>query len=122
MGASHQLGRHGEALACHFLERAGWTLLERNYRAGRNEVDLVMRLGQIIAFVEVKSRKGVGFGHPLEAITAKKQREIGRVARAWVEARGGLRGLVVRFDAVAVSFDCSGRTVVEHVPDAWRLG
>ena len=116
------MGRRGEAVACRFLERAGWTLLERNYRAGRKEVDLVMRRGQTVAFVEVKARKGVGFGHPLEAITAKKQREVGRVARAWVEARGGLHGLLVRFDAVAVTYDADGRAFVEHVPDAWRLG
>ncbi len=125
MSAAGDLGREGEAIAARHLEDAGWTVLERNYRAGRNEVDLIVSRGRTVAFVEVKARRGDGFGHPLEAITARKKGEIAKVARAWLRARGGLRGLSLRFDAVAVRFgaarDPSEAPRIEHVADAWRL-
>lgn len=125
MHEAAETGREGETIAALYLEDAGWTVLERNYRAGRNEVDLIIARGRTVAFVEVKSRRGHGFGHPLEAITAHKRGEIAKVARAWVRARGGLRGLVLRFDALAVNFGrASGAAEpphIEHVPDAWRL-
>ena len=120
MADAHRLGRRGEELAARFLERAGWTILERNYRSGRNEVDLVVRRGRTVAFVEVKARSGAGYGHPLEAITARKRREIVRVARAWLDEQGGPRGLEVRFDAVAVELGPGGALHLDHVADAWR--
>jgi len=87
---------------------------------GRKEIDLVARRGEVVAFVEVKTRAGRGYGHPLEAITWKKRREIQQVAAAWVE-RYGRDGDVYRFDAVAVLVLGGGEPVVEHVEDAWRM-
>ncbi len=118
-GTSLELGREGERLAAALFERMGWTILERNYRAGRKEVDLIARRGTLVAFVEVKSRRDTGFGHPLEAITWKKRREISEVARRWTEAHPGV-GRTYRFDAVAVFFGRAGPTRIEHVEDAWR--
>lgn len=120
MGASHDLGRRGEAIAAATLTRRGWTVVARNYRLGHKEIDLVMRRGQLVAFVEVKTRAGEGYGHPLEAVTAAKRREIERVARAWM-ARHGQPDDVYRFDAVSVICEGSAPPVVEHVEDAWRL-
>ncbi|MFW6079751.1 MAG: YraN family protein [Gemmatimonadota bacterium] len=120
MSSSHDLGRRGEALAAATLARRGWTILERNFRLGRNEIDIVARRGVVVAFIEVKTRAGLGHGHPLEAITRAKRREIERVARAWLE-RHGRPGDVYRFDAVAITWRRHGRPVVEHVPDAWRV-
>ena len=117
---SLDLGRKGEALAARHLEQLGWTVLERNYRAGRKEVDLVVRRGSVVAFVEVKSRRGHQYGHPLEAITWKKRREIAEVARAWRSSNPTV-GSTLRFDAVAVSFRRGGPPFVEHVEGAWRL-
>jgi putative endonuclease len=115
------LGDRGEQLAAQHLERAGWTVLHRNYRLGHREVDLVARRGEVVAFVEVKTRAGLGYGHPLEAITAKKRGEVQRVAAAWVE-RHGTPGDVYRFDAVAVLILAGRDPQVEHVEDAWRMG
>lgn len=120
MAQSHHLGRRGEALAAALLERRGWIVLARNFRVGHKEVDLVVRRGDVVAFVEVKTRGGRGYGHPLEAITTAKRREIEHVARAWV-ARYGAVGLTYRFDAVAVLDPGAGDPSLEHVPDAWRL-
>jgi putative endonuclease len=114
------LGARGEALAAEHLERAGWVIADRNFRVGHREIDLVARRGEVVAFVEVKTRSGLGFGHPLEAITLRKRREIQRVAAAWVD-RHGRPGDLYRFDAVAILSGGGGVMEVEHVEDAWRL-
>lgn len=121
MTGAHTLGRQAEQVAARFLERNGYAVLTRNFRHGRREIDLIVRRGDLVAFVEVKARAGSGYGHPLEAITARKRREIEKVARAWV-ARHGRAGLAYRFDALAVLWRKGGTPVVEHVPGAWRLG
>jgi putative endonuclease len=114
------LGVRGESVAARHLEREGWSILHRNFRMGRKEIDLVARRGEVVAFVEVKSRAGSGYGHPLEAITWRKRREIQQVASSWVH-RFGREGDVYRFDAVAVMWLPGRDPEVEHVEDAWRL-
>ena len=114
------LGDRGERMAADFLERGGWTILARNFRIGHREVDLVARLGEVVAFVEVKTRAGLGYGHPLEAITLKKRREIRQVAQCWVD-RHGQPGDEYRYDAISVLIVDGGGPVIEHVEDAWRM-
>lgn len=118
MGRSHDLGRRGEAFAAAWLERRGWSIVARNHRLGHKEIDLVVRRGSVVAFVEVKTRAGAGWGHPLEAITRAQRTEIERVARVWIE-RHGRPADIYRFDAIAVVWQ-GGRPSVEHVEDAWR--
>ena len=113
------LGDRGERMAADFLERGGWTILARNFRIGHREVDLVARLGEVVAFVEVKTRAGLGYGHPLEAITLKKRREIQQVAQCWVD-RHGQPGDEYRYDAISVLIVDGGGPIIEHVEDAWR--
>ncbi len=117
----HELGVRGERLAARYLEAHGYAIVDRNYRFGRREIDLIVRRGDTIAFVEVKARAGTGFGHPLEAITALKRREVEKVARAWVR-RHGAAGLRYRFDAVGIVLRQGADPTIEHVPNAWRLG
>jgi len=119
MGAGHELGRRSEALAAELLEAAGWRILARNFRYRRKEIDLIARRGGVVAFVEVKARAGPAFGHPLEAVTAAKRREIETVARAWV-ARFGRPGDTSRFDTVAVVWEKGKPPRFQHVEDAWR--
>jgi putative endonuclease len=95
-------------------------VLARNFRLGRKEIDLVARRGEVVAFVEVKTRSGHGYGHPLEAIGWKKRREIGQVAAAWID-RFGRDGDVYRFDAVSVLMPAGREPEVDHVEDAWRM-
>lgn len=119
MGEPHEFGRTCEAAAASALISAGWRILERNFRSGHREIDIVARRGSVVAFVEVKGRRGPGYGHPLEAITRRKRREIQRVAQWWV-VRHGRRGDVYRFDAIAVTLSETGGVIIEHVEDAWR--
>lgn len=118
-GPTRPLGDRGEQIAAEYLERNGWVVLDRNFRMGRKEVDLVARRDGVVAFVEVKTRAGLGYGHPLEAITWKKRREIRQVATAWVE-RHGRPSDQYRFDAIAIQLPSGGAPRLEHVPDAWR--
>ena len=119
-GNNKPLGDRGEEIAAAHLAERGWRILHRQFRIGHREIDLVARRGEVVAFVEVKTRGGTGYGHPLEAITWKKRREIQRVALAWID-RFGRPGDVYRFDAVAILLPAGGEARVEHVEDAWRL-
>jgi len=119
MAQSHELGSRSEQIAAEYLAARGYEILARNYRVGHREVDLIVARGGLVAFVEVKARAGPAYGHPLDAITWAKRREIERVARTWI-AGHGKAGNVYRFDAVAVLW-YGQRSVVEHVPDAWRI-
>ena len=91
-----ELGKRGEAIAAEYLEAKGYRTLDQNYRFEREEVDLVMfeptpaNDGGEIVFVEVKARRGTGFGRPEDAVDEAKQKAIRRVAEAW------LHGLRVR--------------------------
>ncbi len=118
---THQVGRRFEELAAEHLLASGWTILARNYRFGRKEIDLIVARGRTLAFVEVKGRRGDGYGHPLEAITWRKRREISHVARHWIHENGA-GWSVIRFDAIAVWEVAGEHPTVEHTPDAWRLG
>ncbi len=119
MTRSHELGRAGERLAASYLRRRGWSILERNWRFHQKEIDLVVRRGEQVAFVEVKSRDGRSLAHPLESITRAKRRDLTTAARGWIALRGTV-GESYRFDAVAVVRDAAG-TRLEHIEDAWRL-
>ena len=119
MAQSHELGRRSESIAARFLESHGYEILERNYRVGHKEVDLIVRRNDLIAFVEVKARAGPGYGHPLEAITWAKRREVAYVARVWIAAHGP-PGLTYRFDALAIVWKGS-QPVIDHLPNAWTL-
>ena len=117
MHAPHALGRLGEARAREHLTARGWTIAALNYRFGRREVDIVARKGNLVAFVEVKTRAGDGYGAPEEAVTRLKRREIEIVAREYL-CRHRLDDVDVRFDVIGVTVGRHAR--IEHLEDAWR--
>jgi putative endonuclease len=110
-------GALGERVAEHWVTGRGWTVLERRYRAGRRDLDLVMRRGQTVAFVEVKTRRGDGFGDPVSAVNGWKQRQLVRSAEVWI-ARHGEPGLEYRFDVIGILVDEHGPRV-EHLENAF---
>jgi putative endonuclease len=105
MRARSKLGRAGEGLAADLYRRAGFTVLERNFRSGREEIDLIVGRGELLVFCEVKTRRTDDWGLPAEAVDPRKQAALRRVAGAWLSAR---RDRVrsgpteVRFDVVSV--------------------
>lgn len=120
-GRSRSTGSWGERVAASHLKRYGWNVLARNYREGRHEIDLVVRRAEMVAFVEVKTRSGKGFGPALGSITAAKRRSIRRVAERWVQ-RYGRDGLMYRFDAIGITPSArTGEALIEHVEGAWGV-
>jgi putative endonuclease len=118
----HHLGIAGEQLAAEHLERLGYRILERNYRTRWGELDIVAFDGHTLAFCEVKTRRvGGRAGSALEAVGPGKQSQVRRIAGRWlVERRERPYADVLRFDAIGVSFDGTGRLVaLEHVEGAF---
>jgi putative endonuclease len=116
----HALGRLGESHAREYLRRRGWSIEALNYRFGRREVDIVARKGALVAFVEVKTRAGDGFGAPEEAVTRLKRREIEIVAREYLH-RHRLDDVDVRLDVISVTVGRDAHIErVAHIEDAWR--
>jgi putative endonuclease len=114
-----ETGRYGEALAAAHLEAKGYRIAERNYRAGRGEIDLIAWTpdgGQLV-FVEVKTRSGDGFGGPEEAVNRDKQRILVRCAGAYMTAIG--YAWEVRFDIVAVVLQNGRLVALRHIEDAF---
>ncbi len=109
----------GERLAERWLQRAGWRVLQRRYRSGHRDIDLIVERSGLIAFVEVKARRGADFGDPVEAVHWRKQRELARSARDWI-GRHGRAGESYRFDVVGVLVE-GERVRVRHVTNAFQL-
>jgi putative endonuclease len=105
-------GRKAERLAASFLEGEGFEILARNHRTPRGEVDLVCREGEVLAFVEVRSRSGDEHGGPEETVGRRKARRVVYAATDWALANGGLEQ-AIRFDVVAVTFG-GGDPRIEH--------
>lgn len=114
-----EFGLVGERVAERWLKRKGWVVLQRRYRSGHRDIDLVVRQDGLVAFVEVKARTGDRFGDPVEAVNWKKQGELVRSARTWID-RHGRHGDSYRFDVVGVLV-AGDRVRVRHVEDAFRL-
>ena len=112
----HRLGLASEEQAIRYLQSRGWEVVAHRFRVGRVEVDLIARRGALVAFIEVKARKGTAFGTPFEAVTGGKRREIVKAARVWMD-RYGRRGDVYRFDCIGIV-----DSRLEHLEDAFRPG
>jgi putative endonuclease len=97
----HREGARAEALAAAVLARDGFVIVEQRFRYHRHDVDLVARRGNLVVFAEVKSRTGRRYGAPAEAVGWRKQRELARVAAAWLQ-RHGRPDDVCRFDVITV--------------------
>ena len=96
------VGNAYEAQAAEYLTAQGYRILERNFRCRTGEIDLIARDGAYLVFVEVKYRKGVAGGDPLEAVDARKQAKISRTASYYLLRKGYGETTPCRFDVVAV--------------------
>jgi putative endonuclease len=116
--SKQQLGARGEDLACAELERQGLQVLERNWRCRRGEIDIVAEErgtnGLTLVFCEVKCRSGLGFGHPLEAITFAKMQTLRQLAALWMRQHR-VRASSIRLDAIGVVLIPGNEPAVTHV-------
>ena len=121
-----RLGALGERLAADHLQARGFTIVERNFRTRRGELDLVANDGRHLVFCEVKTRVlgegGPGPFGPLVAIGPDKRRRLRAMAREWLAERGTVTrpAAELRFDAIGVSLDRSGRLLgLDHLEGAF---
>lgn len=115
------LGTYGERIAARYLSDAGLEVLDRNWRCPHGEIDLVARDGGCLVVCEVKTRRGTGFGSPVEAVDHRKLARLRRLAALWLAERRRMaagptwRVDAVRVDVVGVLRPRHGACVVEHL-------
>ncbi|MCU1538428.1 MAG: hypothetical protein JWP82_2779 [Humibacillus sp.] len=111
------LGDYGERLAGRYLTDAGLTILDRNWRCVRGEIDIVARdpdPPRALVVCEVKTRSGDGFGAPFEAVTWRKQRRLRQLAGLWCDAHPGAAG-PLRIDVISIVRPPGRRARLEHL-------
>ncbi len=101
------LGGKGELLTEHYLKRKGYKILEKNFKCKVGEADIIALYGNVLAFVEVKTRSGYEFGKPAEAVGSQKRRRYAKLASFYLLIHPEHRDKFVRFDVSEV-FDFGG--------------
>ena len=109
----------GERIAERWLRRQGWRVVQRRFRSGHRDIDLVVERDGTVALVEVKARRGREFGDPVEAVNWSKQKQLVRSASTWID-RHGRPEECYRFDVVGVLVE-GDRVRVRHVANAFVL-
>jgi putative endonuclease len=115
--ASDALGRYGEDLAAQRLETSGHEILTRNWRCKDGEIDVVAREGATLVVCEVKTRAGLTFGSPLEAVTPTKLARLRGLALRWLEQETPTWVGSIRIDVIGVLYPPGGTPTVEHIRD-----
>ncbi len=116
MGTARQqgLGAYGERVAARHLIGTGMTVLDRNWRCRAGEIDLVLRDGVVLVVCEVKTRRGLAYGHPVAAVREAKLERLQRLTLLWIESHDVVAPQV-RIDVVGVVQPRFGGPQVEHV-------
>lgn len=115
--SAKEKGKEGEELAVAFLVEKGFEIVERNYRYGKGELDLIAREKDFLVFIEVKWRESLEYGLPEEAVTKKKMAQIRKIAEAYL-AEKAISDENIRFDVVAILF-MNNEVTINHYENAF---
>jgi putative endonuclease len=96
-----ELGKEGEDLACAKVEGLGYQCIARNFRCSLGELDLIAKDGETLVFIEIKTRKGRSLDYAKEAVHARKQRQMSKVALAYMK-KNKCEDAKARFDVVVI--------------------
>ena len=113
---SAQLGRDGENLAVAHLRENGYEIVERNWRFGKLEIDIIARKGNVLSIVEVKTRSGDYFGEPEDGVTKAKERFLATAADHYIISRN--LDVEVRYDIISIVIH-NGRHELKMIEDAF---
>ncbi|HSG67306.1 MAG TPA: YraN family protein [Bacteroidales bacterium] len=116
MGESHDLGKSGEEIANEYLLKKGYTVLEKNWRHNKDEVDLIAQKDDMLVIVEVKTRSTFYFGEPEIFVNRKKQNFMIRAANAYI-LKNNIQ-LECRFDIISI-VQSADRVSIRHIEDAF---
>ena len=115
------IGFYGEDLSANFLEKEGYSILEKNFNCSSGEIDIIAMKDEIISFIEVKSRFSNSFGNPKESVTCFKQGRIINVAKYYLHIKK-LYNYYIRFDVIEVNFHIdSSKYELNFLKDAFRV-
>ena len=109
-----QLGHEGEKMAASYLEKKGYTILKMNYRCRIGEIDIIARKQGVYVFIEVKTRKSLHFGLPVEAIDYNKKHHLFKTAQHYIQYHK-LYSSDFRFDAIEVYIQMTGKVRINHI-------
>lgn len=120
MAEHNELGKWGEDEAARFLERKGYVVLERDWKMGKRDLDVIALSedSQTLVFVEVKTRSNVDFSEPEEAVDRAKMRNLAIAANAYVKSNGIEN--VIRFDIISVVGTHRSIDHIDHIEDAFN--
>jgi len=107
----------GETVACNYLEKKGYIVIEKNWRYKHLEIDLIAKDGPILIFIEVKTRSSAVFGLPYESVNLRKQRRLDRAANIYI-AKHNHEG-EVRFDVLSILINKGEKPNIRHIKDAF---
>ncbi len=111
----------GESLAVEHLKARGCKILAQNYRAGRGEIDIIVKDGQFIVFVEVKTRRSLKFGVPQASVTKQKQKQISKIALAYLQSKN-FWDAPCRFDVIGIHLSYKFKLLrLEHIENAFEF-
>ena len=117
MAEHNDLGKWGEDLATDYLQRKGYVILERDWKSGHRDLDIIALDGDVVVFVEVKTRRNRLFGDPVDAVGYQKIRNLQQAANHYVKYCRINRD--IRFDIVCVTGNADSEADIEHIEDAF---
>ena len=115
------LGQSGEEWACAYLLKKGYVILERNFCNKLGEIDLIAKDGQIICFIEVKTRISNKYGEPFLAVNWFKQRKMIKLALSYLKFRFHTVEIPARFDVISIYLAPSQEASIHHIENAFDL-
>ncbi len=119
MMSNKTLGEHGEVLARQYLKAKGYQILEANFRNKIGEIDLIVREGRTICFVEVKTRRSLQQGQPYEAVHPWKIRKLSQMAAIYLKYKYHSIEIPSRFDVISILQDQQGPPAIQHIKNAF---
>jgi putative endonuclease len=116
--STKKTGGAGEDLAAAVLVKKGYRIIERNYRYGKGEIDIIAKDGDVLVFIEVKARKNLEYGPPELAITKGKQQQIKKIASAYLYEKE-IKETDCRIDVIAIQFMPKQKPRINHIKNAF---
>ncbi len=111
-------GKKGEKIACNYLIKNGYSILQKNFKNNIGEIDIIAKYGSIIVFVEVKSRNNTTYGYAYEAVTYNKRRKIIKTAKSYIRFNK-IDNTQFRFDIIEVYFNKKKK--INHIENAFWI-
>jgi putative endonuclease len=119
MAAHNELGKWGEDLAADYLQRKGYTIIERDWKSGKRDLDIIAQDGNVIVFVEVKTRRNRLYGEPEESVDYHKLQNLQQAISHYVKFKHIRQE--IRFDIISIVGTVETDPDIQHIQDVTLL-